>query len=110
MRLLLDECVPRQLKRHFTEYAVRTVQEVGWSGLKYGALLLRAAESFDAVLTVDRGLDVSLHQSGAAVGVVLIVAPRTDLPFLVPHVEAAKAALARIQRGEFIAVNSRVDG
>lgn len=104
MRLLLDECVPRQLKRHFAEFEVQTVQEMGWSGFKNGVLLLRAAESFDAVLTVDRGLDISLQQSGAAVGVVLIRALRTDLPFLFPHVAAVKAALGRVQPGEFIAV------
>ena len=104
MRLLLDECVPRQLKRHFAEYDVQTVQELGWSGLKNGALLLRAAESFQALVTVDRGLDVSLRQSRASIGVILIQSAKTDLPYLVPHVAAAKEALTRIRPGEYIAV------
>jgi hypothetical protein len=32
MRLLIDECLPRALKRLLTGYTSRTVQEMGWSG------------------------------------------------------------------------------
>jgi hypothetical protein len=39
MRILLDECVPRPLKRELTDYEVRTVVEMGWSGKKNGELL-----------------------------------------------------------------------
>ncbi len=39
MRLLLDECVPKRLKREILLHDVRTVAELGWSGLKNGALL-----------------------------------------------------------------------
>ena len=35
MRVLLDENLPRQLKRHFSaDVEVLTVQERGWSGIK----------------------------------------------------------------------------
>jgi hypothetical protein len=46
MRLLLDECVPKRLKRHLSEHDVQTVPEAGWAGLKNGALL-RVARSND---------------------------------------------------------------
>jgi hypothetical protein len=36
MRILLDECVPRPLRRELTDYEVRTVVEMGWSGKKNG--------------------------------------------------------------------------
>jgi len=32
MQILLDECVPRPLKSELTDYEVRTVMEMGWSG------------------------------------------------------------------------------
>ena len=104
MRLLLDECVPRPLRREFTEWDVRTAGDMGWTGTKSGALLALAATQFDALLTVDVGLDVSLAQTGAQIRVVLIRARGTDLRLLVPHVPAAKAAFARLAPGEFAAV------
>jgi hypothetical protein len=39
MKVLLDECVPRKLKREIGNHEVRTVTESGWSGLKNGELL-----------------------------------------------------------------------
>ena len=46
MRVLLDECVPRKLKRVLGDHEVVTVTENGWSGLKNGELLkLAQAES-----------------------------------------------------------------
>ena len=39
MRILFDECVPRPLKRELTDYEIRTVAEMGWSGKKNGELL-----------------------------------------------------------------------
>ncbi|HKR63755.1 MAG TPA: hypothetical protein VJZ00_08485 [Thermoanaerobaculia bacterium] len=44
MRILLDECVPRRLKRHFLQYGlVLTVADAGLSGYKNGQLLRRIA-------------------------------------------------------------------
>ena len=59
MKLLLDESVPRRLARSFPEsFAVRTVQDMGWAGTPNGLLLsLAAAEGFDALVTVDRGIE-----------------------------------------------------
>ena len=54
MRLLLDECVPKRLKRELPGHEVRTVQDMGWAGIKNGALLALADGQFDTLLTVDR--------------------------------------------------------
>jgi hypothetical protein len=56
MRMLLDECVPRGLTHELGDHEVRTVPEMGWGGMKNGALLQLAAESFDVLLTTDRNL------------------------------------------------------
>ena len=39
MRILLDECVPRPLKRELLGHDVHTVPEMGWSGKRNGELL-----------------------------------------------------------------------
>lgn len=56
MRLLLDECVPRRLKRDFVGYDVSTVEDAGLKGLKNGRLLQAASGQFDVLVTVDRNL------------------------------------------------------
>jgi hypothetical protein len=32
MRVLLDECLPRGLKKHIRDHEVKTVPEAGWAG------------------------------------------------------------------------------
>lgn len=55
-RVLLDENLPRQLKRELPDYAVRTVAEVGWAGIKNGTLLRLAESEFDLFVTADQNL------------------------------------------------------
>ena len=59
MKLLLDESVPRRLAAFFpTSFTLRTVQDMGWSGTGNGLLLsLATREGFDAMITVDRGIE-----------------------------------------------------
>jgi len=56
MRVLLDECLPRRLKRELAGHDVRTVAEMGWAGNSNGALLNLAQEKFDIFVTVDKNL------------------------------------------------------
>lgn len=39
MKILLDESIPRRLKRDIKGHFVKTVPEVGWQGKKNGELL-----------------------------------------------------------------------
>ncbi len=57
MRILLDECVPRPLRRELTGHDVRTIREAGWAGKKNGELLaLMAGAGFEVLLAVDQNL------------------------------------------------------
>lgn len=56
MRLLLDECVPRRLKKEFAGHEVKTAQEAGFAGLKNGELLRAAQKEFDVPITVDMSM------------------------------------------------------
>ena len=55
-RVLLDENLPRQLKRELTGCEVRTVAELGWAGIKNGKLLRLAESEFDLFVTADQNL------------------------------------------------------
>jgi hypothetical protein len=57
MKVLLDENLPHALRRELPGHEVFTVQYLGWSGVKNGALLLQAAASgFDVMVTMDSGV------------------------------------------------------
>ena len=50
MKLLLDECVTRHVKRDFVGHVVFTVDDAGFKGLKNGDLLRAAASRFDVIV------------------------------------------------------------
>ncbi|MGH9930313.1 MAG: DUF5615 family PIN-like protein [Pyrinomonadaceae bacterium] len=56
MRLLLDECIPRKLKRDLVGHEVATAVEAGYSGMKNGILLRAASSNYDVLITVDQNL------------------------------------------------------
>ena len=56
IRVLLDENLLRKLKWSLDAETV-TVPERGWGGIKNGQLLRQAAEEFDVMLTMDRGIE-----------------------------------------------------
>jgi hypothetical protein len=64
VRVLIDECAPRQLKSWLAEaHDVTTVFDAGWSGMKNGALLREANQRFDVLITADQNL---YHQQSFA--------------------------------------------
>ncbi|MEM9830084.1 MAG: DUF5615 family PIN-like protein [Bacteroidota bacterium] len=58
MKLLLDENIPRQLKRDILDHhEVFTIREMRWNGKLNGKLLtLMLAEEFEALVTADKNL------------------------------------------------------
>ncbi|HWB28882.1 MAG TPA: DUF5615 family PIN-like protein [Vicinamibacterales bacterium] len=106
MRLLLDECVPKRLRRELPGHEVRTVQEEGWAGVKNGALLRAADGRFDALLTVDQGVEHQQNLAGFRIGVVIMTSKSNDIDDLLPLVPAVLESLARLQPAEIIRVGA----
>ena len=104
MRLLLDECVPKRLKRELPGHEARTVQDLGWAGITNGALLKLANGQFDALLTVDQGIEYQQNLSGLSISVVVMMAPSNDVDDLRPLLPGVEEALAKLRPGEIIRV------
>jgi hypothetical protein len=64
MKVLLDACVPRPLRKFLPDHTVQTAQEMGWGQLKNGALLQAVEPEFDAFLTSDQNLKYQQKVSG----------------------------------------------
>lgn len=105
MRILLDECVPRPLKRELSDYVIRTVVEMGWSGKKNGELLqLMVQEGFTILVTTDQNLRYQQNLQQAGVAVVVLVASSNRLTDLVTLIPSARNVLNTISPGEVIEV------
>ncbi len=107
MRILLDECAPRPLKRELADYEIRTVVEMGWSGKKNGELLLlMSQEGFTILLTTDQNLRYQQNLKQTGVAVIVLVAPSNRLPDLLPLISEARNVLNAIAPGEVIEVGA----
>ena len=85
MRILLDECVPRRLKKSFRDYGVvLTVTDAGLSGYTNGHLLRRISGDFDLFLTVDKSIQHQQNLPAFDVAFVLLRARSNDIADIEP--------------------------
>ena len=87
-------------------HSVKTVVEMGWSGVKNGELLRRAAADFDCFLTVDRNLQFQQNVVGLKIAVVVVHARENDFASLRPLMREVQAALVRLKPGQVVDVKS----
>ncbi len=106
MRVLLDECVPRKLRPELPGHEVKTVAEMGWSGMKNGALLRLEAAEVDVFLTVDQGIPYQQDLPGLDVALVIVRAPSNDINDLRPRMPEVLRALETIQPGQVVHVGA----
>jgi len=104
MRLLLDESVPARLRRSLPSHSVKTVVEMGWGGVKNGALLALAAKEFDVFLTVDKNLPYQQNLVNLPVAVIVLEAYSNELAALLPLVHNLEQALGSLQPCTFVRV------
>lgn len=105
MKVLLDECVPRKLKRELAGHEVQTVTERGWSGIENGQLLTLAAAEFDVFLTVDKNLQYQQNLKAFHIGIILLMAKNNRFKTLLPLMPAVRAELAQIKAGDLVRVS-----
>ncbi len=73
MKILLDENIPKNLKRDLSEYEVATDQEMGWNGLQNGALLSKMlATKMDVLITADKNLQNQQNFNTYPIPVILL--------------------------------------
>ena len=95
MRVLLDEMLPRKLKRLLPEEVeVVTVRERGWDSKKNGELLALAEKEFDLLLTTDQGIPHQQDLSRFNLEVVVLSAKSNRLSDLEPLMSEVRRRLA----------------
>jgi predicted nuclease of predicted toxin-antitoxin system len=107
MKVLLDECLPKRLKRELPGHDVIRVQEMGWAGIKNGALIrLIQAADFEVLVTIAGNIEY--QQNLRAINFAIIVLGASDNTFdtLRPLMPQVIEALKKIKVGEVVHINA----
>jgi len=100
VKILVDESLPRYLKRVLAEHEAQTVQEMGWGGIKNGPLLALAESTFDVFLSGDKNLRYQQNLAGRRLAV--IVFPSNRLSVVKTLEDKLKSRIAQVQAGDYI--------
>ena len=99
MKILLDECVTKRLKKYLEEFEVFTVREVGLSGIKNGALLTYCVEnSFDILLTIDKNLMFQQNLDKYPVTIAILNSLTSKIEELVTFLPSFKLQVYELQK------------
>lgn len=99
MRLFLDECIDRRLMREFTGYNIKTVPQMGWTGIKNGQLLGLASQEFDIFITVDKNLPFEQNLPQFNLAIIILQSQSNRLADLKPWVPKVLEVLATVTKG-----------
>jgi hypothetical protein len=73
---------------------------MGWASKENGELLELASPTFDVFLTTDQKLSYQQNIADFDIGVVVLVARRTKLEFLLPLMREVQRVVTEIRPGE----------
>ena len=104
MRILLDESLPRKLRLELPGHDAQTVQERGWSGLRNGALLRKASQEFQVLLTGDQNLEFQQNLTTLPIAVIVMVGVNNRIEILRPLISDVLETLGTIQPGQIIRI------
>ena len=105
MKILLDECVPVQIRKAFPNHEVHSATNPAWSGLSNGELLLRAQhEGFNLLIVADRNMRYQQHLSNRTLAILELWT--NHRPTLERHFDYIGAAAERISPREYLQLSS----
>ncbi len=105
MKILLDECLDRRLARDLSGFAVKTVPQMGWAGVKNGQLMILAEIEFDVFITVDRNLSFQQNLPKFDIAVLVIRCKSNRLEDLQPFVPKIIEVLPTLKKGTTIFIS-----
>ena len=104
MRVLLDECLPKDLAGGFPGHHVKTVPQAGWASVSNGKLLRRIADSgkFDVFVTVDKNLPRQHKVKDLPFAIVVLRAKSNRLEHLLPLAAELLRRLSELRPGQVV--------
>ena len=105
MKLLLDKCVTRHLKRDLIGHEAKTVAEAGFRGLENGDLLRAASGKYEVLITVDRNLRHQQKIRDLQIAVLVIEANGIKYSDVKPLIPKVLLALETIKAGDVVSIS-----
>ena len=102
----MDENLDWRLSRDSAGHTVDAVPHIGWAGLKNGALLARAEQQYDVLITMDAGIRRQQNISKFNIAVVTLQAPSNRLADTQPLMPKLLALLPTLKPGQLLTVVS----
>ena len=97
MKILLDENLPHALRHELQTHDVFTVQYMGWSGVKNGALMaLAASNGFNVMVTMDNGVPYQQDVAGLPLALIVLQAASNDIDDLRPLINRLLESLQHV--------------
>ncbi len=81
-KILLDECLDRNLALEIPHFYIKTVPQMGWSGLVNGKLLTNAQAHFDIFITSDKNLSFQQNLQKYKITVIVLCPAKNQLEYL----------------------------
>ena len=100
MKILIDESLPRHVKRMLLAHETDTVQELNWQGTKNGALLARAEGLYEVFLTADKNLRYQQNLQGRTLAIIEF--PSNKLSIVKALEAALLDTLEHVTSGDYI--------
>lgn len=101
MRVLLDECVPLQVRHALRDHEVTTAQQMGWAGVGNGELLDAAErKGFEVLIVADKNLRYQQNLSSRRLAILELWT--NHRPTLERHFAEIRAAVERVKTGEYL--------
>jgi hypothetical protein len=105
MRVLIDECIPRKIKRSLPGHECQTVPEAGLAGKTNGEpLSLAERHGFEVFLTMDKGIEYEQNPTGRNIAIVIVRAKSNRLADLLPHAAECVERISSVKRGQIAQV------
>jgi predicted nuclease of predicted toxin-antitoxin system len=105
MKILLDECLPLDLRHSFPSHDVHTAQWAGFKSKKNGELLLVAESAgYNVLLTVDQGISQQQRSASRKLSIIVVRSRTNQIEDLLPFVDAILKALTTIKPGQIVPI------
>jgi predicted nuclease of predicted toxin-antitoxin system len=97
MKILIDENLPKKLKKELSDFEIYSIQEMGWLGLKNGELIRSMIENkFDTLITFDQNLQYQQNLSTYPISIVLVNLQNNQFSTILPYIEKMEILLKDI--------------
>ncbi len=100
MKIIIDECVPHIVKKRLPERQIKTVQEIGWAGVKNGELLKLVEANFEVFITSDKNLRHQQNLQNRKFAIILL--PSNQVPVIERLLPQIDEVLGQIKSNDFI--------